>query len=374
MQSPRRSRLRACRAPLGALLAIVPAAAWADIANFLDPLGPIARFQRLELIWASVLILIAVLPVLVGAPWILWRYRRSNRDAGYAPGWSFNTRLEIAMWGVPVLIVIALGIWLTQATVRIDPYREIDLEMAEGFDIRLEGPPVAIDTVGLDWKWLHIYPDEGIATVGELVVPVDRPVTMRLTTDTVMQSFMAPGLAGQIYAMPGMVTRLNFIADRVGETFAENTQYNGPGFAEQRSPVRAVPRDEYILWTAAATGAPPLDERAYARLAASGTLDEAREAFGQEGDGPLVFTLPDRRLFLRIVARYVTGEAIAPENQPGSPVYDPETASLPDIAVVFGENGRPPSTGPASDAFAQGGICGAPAALTIANLGELPDG
>ena len=329
--------------PAGALSRIVAIAvaatlsasgAWAQSGSGLfDPLGPIAELQRLELVWASIIILVAILPVLLGVPLILWRYRRANTKSEYAPAWHFDTKLEIVMWVVPVVIVIALGIWLTQATYRIDPYREIDAEMAEGMEFVIDGPPVEVEVVGLDWKWLYIYPEEGVASVGEMVLPVASPVSMRLTTDTVMQSFMAPGLAGQIYAMPGMVTRLNLLADREGETLAGNTQYNGTGFAWQRGPVRAVDRAAYDAFLDEARDSPELDDRTYARLAASGTVDDARQTLGREGDGPLVFSLPDERLFDRIVSRYRTGTAVAIGNQPGSPSYDPETASLPDTPL-----------------------------------------
>ncbi|WOI56626.1 cytochrome ubiquinol oxidase subunit II [Palleronia sp. LCG004] len=359
---PRRVRV----ASLSALGAIVGGTAIADTASFLDPLGPIAEFQRVELIWAAIMIFVAIAPVFVGVPWIMWRYRRSNRNAGYAPGWGHDNRLEAVMWGVPVVIIIALGIWLTQATFRIDPYRKIDIEMARSFDFDLSGPPVAVETVGLDWKWLHLYPEEGIATVGGMVIPVDRPVSMRLTTDTVMQSYMAPGLAGQIYAMPGMVTELNFIADRVGRSISGNTQYNGPGFARQRAQVISVPGDEYLLWLAEARNAPPLDDAAYARLAKSGTLDDARAEFDRPGEGPLIFSLPDDRLFTRIVARYTSGEAVAHENQPGSPFYDAETARLPDLPAAMAAHGH---HAPVPD----GGICTAPEPYSVANLEDLAE-
>lgn len=306
-----------------------PASAATHSADFMRPLGPIADMQRTELIWATVIVMVAILPVFVGVPWILWRYRRSNDKSEYAPAWHFDTKLELVMWGVPAVIIVAFGIWLTQAVFRIDPYRTIDAEMAKGMNFEIEGPPVVVDVVGLDWKWLFIYPDEGVASVGEMVIPVGRPVSMRLTTDTVMQSFMAPGLAGQIYAMPGAVTRLNVLAERQGTTVAENTQYNGTGFARQRAPARAVTGTEFSVWVEAARGAPPLDDETYALLAKSGDVAAARRDLGRTGSGPLAFALPDPMLFGRIVGRYRTGAPVPPEQQPGSHSYDPEAARLP---------------------------------------------
>lgn len=128
----------------------------AGAGNILSPTGPIAETRRLELIWVTVLILIAILPVLIGVPIIMWRYRRANTEATDRPQWEFDTKLEIMMWAGPTLIVVALSIWLAQATFRIDPYLGMDAEMAEELEVELAGPPVRVEVVGLDWKWLFI--------------------------------------------------------------------------------------------------------------------------------------------------------------------------------------------------------------------------
>ena len=206
--------------------------------------------------------------------------------------------------------------------------------MAEGLEIDLTGPPLKVEVIGLDWKWLFIYPDEGVASVGELVLPVGRPVTMRLTTDTVMQSFMVPGLAGQIYAMAGMVTQMNMVADRPGEAYLQNTQYNGPGFPDQRAPVRAVSSGEYEDWLAEAMDGdgPVLDDRGYALLAQSGDLARAHADLDIPGEGPILFRLEGLGLFDRVVGRYMGADPVPPAAQPGSPTYDPVASVLPVLA------------------------------------------
>ena len=319
------------------LIAVSATVAAADPQGFLRPIGPIAELQRTELIWASVIIMIAILPVLIGAPIVMWRYRRSNTKAAYRPQWSFDTKLEILMWAGPTLIIIALGIWLTQATFRIDPYRAIDQDYADGLDIGTLEEGVAVEVVGLDWKWLFLYPEAGVASVGEMVMPVQSPVAMRLTTDTVMQSFMASGLAGQIYVMAGMVTKQHLIATRPGETLAQNTQYNGEHFPAQRAIVRAVEDATYRDWLEQGRAAPPLDARTYAVLAQSGDLAKARADLGREdeGDGPLLFSLDEPALFDRIVGRYRSGTPVSPEQQPGSPSYDPDAGLPPELAQIF---------------------------------------
>lgn len=284
------------------------------MSNFLDPMGPVAAAQQHHLLVVLALTMIAVLPVLIGVPLIYWRYRR-GRGAAYRPDWHFSRTLEIAMWGVPLAIVAVLGVLLWQDSHRYAPERPL-------------GPaPVRIEAVALNWKWLFIYPDGHAASLGELVLPVGQPVQLVMTSDSVMQSFMVPALAGQLYAMPGMVTRLNVEASRTGETKGRNMQYSGNGFAQEEFAVRILPAPKYRAWLASAgKNALALDTKSYAAIAAPGSLQQARAALGQKGDGPLVFSLAEPQLFDRILARYTGGRAIAPAQQPGAPAYRAEAA------------------------------------------------
>lgn len=283
------------------------------MSSFLSPLGPVAEAQGHHLLVVSLLVLIAGLPVLVGAPLIYWRYRRGNANAAYRPDWSFSKGLEITMWGVPVAIVAALGVILWQQSHRYAPETP-------------QGPaPLEIEAVGLNWKWLFIYPDERVASVGQLVLPADRPVTMKLTSDTVMQSFMVPALAGQLYAMPGMVTRLNLATTAPGETQGRNMQFNGNGFAEEGFSVRILPPDEYRQWLASAQASQlQLDAASYRQLAVPGSLADARHAMqGASHSGPDTFTmqLADPAMFDQVVARYHTGTPLPASSQPGTQSY-----------------------------------------------------
>jgi len=289
-------------------LGLIASPALAD--GFLTPLGSIAADERAHLIRVTAITMIVVVPVLVGVPLILWRYRR-GRQGTYRPQFELSAPLEIAMWGVPTLIVIALGYWLWHSTDSLDPYRPL-------------GPdPLQVQVVGLDWKWLFLYPTEGVASVGTLAIPVGRPVQMRLTTDTVMQSFMVPALAGQIYAMPGMVTQLGLQADRPGAVMGQNTQFNGVGFSEQKVAVEALSPKDWQTWIDAARQGPALDAQSYAKLAKRGVLSDAREALGIS-DGPVRLRLADGGLFNQIVQRYHQGEALSAAQQPGAPAYRPK--------------------------------------------------
>ncbi|WP_311947001.1 hypothetical protein [Halomonas piscis] len=279
--------------------------------SFLTPLGPIADAEREYLLDIIGITMIAIVPVLIGVPLILWRYRRGNRRAAYRPHWSFSKPLDIAMWGVPVLIIGFLSVWLWQHTVKYDPYKPLGDE------------PLHIQVVGLNWKWLFIYPEQGVASVGEMAIPTERPVTLSLTTDTVMQSFMVPALAGQIYAMAGMQTQLNFIADRPGTTRGQNTQFSGPGFSEQFFTVRALSEADWHSWVDSAQAAPlSLNRRSYATLAERGSRAEAQAALapGQESE-PLLFSSVPPDFFQHVIDRYHDGEGLTARQQPGSPSY-----------------------------------------------------
>jgi cytochrome o ubiquinol oxidase subunit 2 len=225
--------------------------------GFLNAAGPVAGGERhLFLILAFVLIFVAG-PVLILTPLFAWHYRLSNRHRAYRPKWTFSWPLEGFIWIPPIVIVIGLAVLLWTGTHRFDPYRRIDGATA----------PIEIEAVALDWKWLFIYPDQHLATVNELDIPAGRPVRLHLTSATVMQSMLLPRLAGQIYAMAGMSTELNFAADRPGVYKGENTQYNGDGFQAESFAVVAMAPADYQRWAERVRrAAQPLDAAAYQRL------------------------------------------------------------------------------------------------------------
>jgi cytochrome o ubiquinol oxidase subunit 2 len=163
---------------------------------------------------------------------------RRNGKGAYDPDWDFNWTLELLVWGMPVILVAVLGLGLWRVTHRLDPYSPITDA----------APPLDIDVVMLDWKFLFLYPGQGIATVNRLVIPATRPVSFRLTSWDVMQSFIIPRLGGQIYTMPGMVTRLHLIADAPGPYQGENAQYNGRGFADQKFTTDAMTGEDFDAW------------------------------------------------------------------------------------------------------------------------------
>ncbi len=207
--------------------------------SFLDPQGPVADAQRWHFYW--VLGIMAVLvagPIFLVLPFFLWRYRYGNKSARYTPRWKFSGVLEAFSWGGPIVIVIVLAFFVWRDSHRLDPYRPLASNQ----------PALKVQVIGYDWKWLFIYPDQHIATVGTLALPAGRPVSMQLTSATVMQSFFIPALGSQIYAMGGMVTQLNLQADKPGRFLGENTMYSGDGFHAQKFTAVAMTPADFKAW------------------------------------------------------------------------------------------------------------------------------
>ena len=255
-----------------------------DRAVVLNPKGPIADAERGLLIDAFSVMLIVVVPVIVMALLFAWRYRASNRNARYTPTWAYSARIDAVVWLVPALIVIAVGVLVWRSTHRLDPYREIASDV----------PPLDIQVVAQDWKWLFIYPEQGIAVVNQMAIPSGRPISLRITSDTVMNSFYVPALAGQIYAMAGMQTRLQMLANAPGKFVGRNTQYSGGGFSDQFFEVLATSPADFDAWVAKAKQAPgKLDGAAYAKLAEKSRLV------------PIAYySAVEPRLFDSIIAKY----------------------------------------------------------------------
>jgi cytochrome o ubiquinol oxidase subunit 2 len=233
----------------------------------LHPSGSVAQQQGRLIVQSTVLMLIIVIPVIVLTALFAWRYRESNKNATYTPDWDHSTQLELVIWAAPLLIIIALGAltWISSHT--LDPYRPLRrLDAAR--PIPTGTKPLTIEVVALDWKWLFIYPDQGIATVNELAAPVDVPINFKITASSVMNSFFVPALAGQVYAMPGMQTQLNAVMNHPGEYEGFSANYSGAGFSGMHFKFRGMSREDFKKWVADAKGAgQQLDSAGYLALA-----------------------------------------------------------------------------------------------------------
>lgn len=276
--------------------------------GFLSPNGPVAADQLVHLMKVTLVTMIAVVPVLIGVPIILWRYRR-GRGNTYRPDFDFSAPLEIAMWGGPTILILLLSIWLWRSTEKLDPFQPLGTD------------PLQVQVIGLNWKWLFIYPSYSVASIGVLAIPADRPVQLNLTSDSVMQSFWVPSLAGQVYVMPGMVTGLNLMADKPGQMAGLNSQYNGRGFANQRIEVQVMTDNDWLTWIEGVDDEAELNAGTYASLGMPSTDAEVMEKLSLS-DSRLHLSVPD--LFNEVVNRYRDGRALPEQLQPGAAGYQVE--------------------------------------------------
>jgi cytochrome o ubiquinol oxidase subunit II len=180
-----------------------------------------------------------------------WRYRK-GKGGTYDPDFDHSTRLELAIWSAPLLIIIALGALTWSSTHLLDPFRPLDRK-ATALEGKAENSQaLRVQVVSLDWKWLFIYPDLGIATVNDLVLPVDREVRFDITSSNMMNTFYAPTMAGMIYAMPGMQSTLHAVLDRPVDSTGYSGNYSGAGFSNMRFRIRGVSEQQFAAWVNAA--------------------------------------------------------------------------------------------------------------------------
>ncbi|WP_273455005.1 ubiquinol oxidase subunit II [Nevskia ramosa] len=217
----------------------------------LAPSGDIAARQGDLIVVATVLMLLIVVPVMVLTGWFAWHFRASNQKANHDPDWHHSTALELVIWSAPLLIVIMLGAVTWISTHTLDPFRKLD-RIAEGRPLPEGVKPLKVQVVALDWKWLFIYPDYGIASVNEMAAPVDVPIEFQITSSTVMNSFFVPALAGQIYAMPAMETRLHAVINKAGDFEGFSANYSGAGFSQMRFNFKGLDGQDFDRWVAKA--------------------------------------------------------------------------------------------------------------------------
>jgi cytochrome o ubiquinol oxidase subunit 2 len=219
--------------------------------------GPIGAANSQILLNAVGIMLVIVVPTIVGVLAFAWWFRASNARARYQPGFVYSGRIELIVWAIPLLVILFLGGVIWVGAHALDPFEPIDSQEK----------PLEVQVVSLDWKWLFVYPDLGIASVNDLVVPTKVPVHFSLTSASVMNMFFVPQLGSMVATMNGMVTQLWLQADQTGELYGQSSQFSGEGFAGMNFKVHAVPQDRFQQWVAATrqTG-PALDAAGYLAL------------------------------------------------------------------------------------------------------------
>ena len=223
----------------------------------LDPAGPIGAQEKQLLINSTAIMLAIIIPTIIATIAFAWWFRAGNKKATYRPDWEYSGAIEMVVWAIPALTIMLLGgiAWIGSH----------DLEPSH--PLKSQVRPINVEVVSLDWKWLFIYPDQGIATVNQLVVPAGVPVSYRLTSATVWNSFFVPQFGTMIYTMPRMTTRLNLQADRPGIYEGISSHFSGDGFSGMGFKVQAVPANQFAAWVSNAHGSTmKLDGPAYAEL------------------------------------------------------------------------------------------------------------
>ena len=257
-----RSALRWCA--VAALPLVLTACNWA----LLDPRGPVGQAQRTILIDSLAIMLAIGVPTILATFAFAWWFRASNTRAHYRPDWEFSGAIELVVWSIPCMVIILLGgvAWLSSYA--LDPAEPVEAHPSSS-----RQQPLEIQAVSLDWKWLFIYPREGVASVNELVVPVGVPLHFKLTSASVWNTFFVPQLGSMIYTMNGMRTQLYLRADEPGTFRGMSAHFSGDGFSDMHFPVRSVSLDEFTAWSKSIRGAgPTLDAAGYAALARQGTV------------------------------------------------------------------------------------------------------
>ncbi len=271
----------------GAFL-LVPLLAGCDTV-VMKPHGDIARQQAQLIATSTFLMLLIIVPVIALTLWFAFRYRASNTAATYTPDWDHSTRLELVIWGAPLAIIIALGAITWVSTHKLDPYRPL-----ERLDAQREVPagvqPLVVQVVSLDWKWLFLYPEQGIATVNELAAPVDRPIRFDMTSSNVMNTLYVPALAGMVYTMPGMQTQLHAVINREGVYDGFSANYSGAGFSNMRFKFHGLSEQGFADWVSAArAGGQALTREAYLKLEQPSEREPVRRyALVQDGLWPAI--------------------------------------------------------------------------------------
>lgn len=265
----------------------------------LNPAGDVARQQR-DIIYISTgLMLLIIVPVMILIVVFAWRYRK-GQGGTYDPNFDHSTSLELVIWSAPLLIIIALGALTWSSTHLLDPFRPLD-RIAVGQEATAPATePLHVQVVSMDWKWLFIYPDQGVATINELVLPVNRQVRFDITSTNMMNAFYAPTLAGMIYAMPGMKSQLHAVLNRPGDFEGMSANYSGAGFSDMRFRLHGVDDAGFAAWVATARGgAKMLDLTGYRQLEKP-----------SEKVSPMRFSAVPGDLFQRILERCI---------EPGTP-------------------------------------------------------
>jgi cytochrome o ubiquinol oxidase subunit II len=250
-------RLRSVRAARRGLV-VAPIVLTGCHLAVLDPQGVVGIADKTILIDSLAIMLAIVVPTIAAILGVAWWYRASNTRARYLPEFAYSGRLELIVWAIPLLVIMLLGGVAWIGAHELDP----------ADPLASNTPALEVQVVSLDWKWLFIYPNQQVASVNQLTLPVGVPIHFSLTSASVMNAFFVPQLGSMIYAMNGMTTQLNLQADSPGTFRGLSSHFSGDGFSGMYFTVHAVPPQQFAAWIDATRSAGPnLDRASYTALA-----------------------------------------------------------------------------------------------------------
>lgn len=249
----------------------------------LAPVGPVGQADMTILVDSVIIMLAIVLPTIAATLLFAWWFRASNTRARYLPNFEYSGQIEMVVWSIPLLVILLLGGVAWIGSHDLDPAKPLDSSKK----------PLDIQVVSLDWKWLFLYPQHGVASINKLVVPKGVPLHFSLTSASVMNAFFVPELGSMIYTMNGMSTQLHLQADKTGVYNGLSANFSGDGFASMRFDTEVVEQPAFDQWVKTAAGAPDtLDAQSY-----RGLLKQSI------GDPPKLFKLADPSLYQAIVTQ-----------------------------------------------------------------------
>ncbi|UNE54349.1 ubiquinol oxidase subunit II [Bartonella machadoae] len=271
------------------------------------PAGYVARQQLILIVICVAVMLCVVIPVMVSVVFLAIKYRASSTAAEYLPEWGHSNKIEAFMWGIPVVIVMVLGALTAYYTYELEPEKPLPIEVAG------EGKPLQIDVVALDWKWLFIYPEYGIASINEIYAPKDRQVLLQLTSENSVNAFWVPKLGTVLYAMPQMNSKLHLMADEHGVFKGSSANYSGDGFAQMRFKWHSVSSQDFDNWISKARShGQALDRASYRQLTIAPRMGDIA---AKEKDAEVRYFAPvEERLYYRIVNRCVDENTVCNED------------------------------------------------------------
>ncbi|GAA4325417.1 cytochrome o ubiquinol oxidase subunit II [Pigmentiphaga soli] len=261
--------------------------------------GSVGLAQRDLIIVCIGLMLFVVIPAIVLTFVFAWKYRAGNLRARYTPDWAHSTRIELVVWGMPLVIIAVLATIVWKSTHELDPYKPLNAG----------GEPINVEVIAADWKWIFVYPDLGIATVNELVFPERRQLAFSITSNSTMNTFFIPQLGGQVYAMAGMRTRLHLLANEQGTFRGMSGNFSGPGFSDMHFAARATSEKDFERWVNQVRISPlTLDYGTFQKIARP-----------SQGDGVLHFAQVQPGLFKKVIDQFADSGKHGPQAEAAAP-------------------------------------------------------